>query len=139
MIRNGNFTGRTKIERASVQIGLLNAGEADAYYSLQLDLQNYDFDDDDHVFVEAYKNTIRMRWDWGTVGNIVQPSNTTLGDFQSADWHKKWSDIDLENAITAGRGMKMPGQRLPRFELKSLVLHLRSMSSKPSGQKKTGY
>ena len=64
---------------------------------------------------------------------------TDRGDFQSADWHKKWSDIDLENAITAGRGMKMPGQRLPRFELKSLVLHLRSMSSKPSGQKKTGY
>ncbi len=66
--------------------------------------------------------------------------NSDRGDFQSAEWHKKWSDIDIENAITAGRGMKMPGQRLPRFELKSLVLYLRSLPPKPSaGDKKTGY
>jgi mono/diheme cytochrome c family protein len=62
------------------------------------------------------------------------------GNFRDADWQKHWSDTDLQQIITAGRGMKMPGSRMPRFELKSLVAYIRSLAPKPKAAPiKKGY
>jgi cytochrome c553 len=59
------------------------------------------------------------------------------GNFRDGQWHKKWSDNDLENIVTAGRGMRMPGQRMPRFELASLIKYIRTL--KPPAPEKKGY
>ncbi|HIA00808.1 MAG TPA: cytochrome c [Myxococcales bacterium] len=61
------------------------------------------------------------------------------GNFRDADWHKRWSNTDLKQIITAGRGMKMPGARMPVFELDSLLIYIRSLSPKPAATPKTGY
>ena len=60
------------------------------------------------------------------------------GDFRNADWQTKHSDADLANIVTAGRGMKMPGMRLPKLEMKSLLLYVRTLAPKDTGEKK-GY
>lgn len=50
-------------------------------------------------------------------------------DFTSPGWQRRWSDSELGGIITAGRGMKMPGARLPPLELKSVVSHIRSFDT----------
>ena len=59
------------------------------------------------------------------------------GDFRKAAWQEKHSDSDLSNIVTAGRGMKMPGMRLPRFEMKSLLLYIRSLKPAKAPTKKS--
>ncbi len=54
---------------------------------------------------------------------------TTVGiDLTSSAIQSKWSDADLAALIVAGRGTKMPGQRLPPKELSSVVAHVRTLA-----------
>ncbi|MFT7622257.1 MAG: mono/diheme cytochrome c family protein [Myxococcota bacterium] len=55
--------------------------------------------------------------------------NVDRGDFGDPGWHRRWSDEELMGIVTAGRGMKMPGSRLPPLELKSVVAYVRSFDA----------
>lgn len=54
--------------------------------------------------------------------------HTDRGNFRDLDWQKRWSDTDLKQIITAGRGMKMPGSRMPKYEMDSLITYIRTLS-----------
>ncbi len=53
--------------------------------------------------------------------------NVDRGNFADPGWHRRWSDSELMGIVTAGRGTRMPGFRLPTRELKSVVVYIRGM------------
>ena len=56
-----------------------------ASFDAAVDLATYGFPPDAHVFVEAYRQTILMRFDFGTVSAPRAPDNRLLADFPSAE------------------------------------------------------
>ncbi len=80
MIRRLNFTGRRRIQRSQVLIRLLpGAGEAWSF-DAKFSLTDFHFPPESSVFVEAYNPTSYMRFDFGTVGDIVIPEDRNLTD-----------------------------------------------------------
>lgn len=51
------------------------------------------------------------------------------GNFADPGWQRRWSDSELMDIVTAGRGTKMPGLRLPQKALESVVAHVRSFDA----------
>lgn len=80
-----NYTGLRKIERRHALIALEKSGNGDVQFRADLTLADYRFPEDALVFVEAYRQTTWTRYDFGTVGAIVRPVDTTLADFDSPD------------------------------------------------------
>lgn len=84
MLRRFNYTDRKRIRRDDVSIVTRTAaGPAfDADLSL---LTTYDFDRQCCVYVEAYRKTTWMRFNFGLVGAIAPPPDRSLGRFGVAD------------------------------------------------------
>jgi hypothetical protein len=84
-VRRFNFTARQRIAQADVQIVLENTKDSVAVFNLVLDLAAYEFPSDARIFVEAYRQTSVMRFDFGTVSAPTSPLDRSLLDFPSAD------------------------------------------------------
>jgi len=84
MIRRFNYTDRLRILREDVQVELKQNGE-NFSFDAKLDLADYDLPEDALVFVEAYRQTSWMRFDYGTVGAITPPADRGLSEFDSPD------------------------------------------------------
>lgn len=50
------------------------------------------------------------------------------GDFRDPAWHERFSDTNLAEIITAGRGMAMPGVRLTPLDRASVIAFVRNFN-----------
>jgi len=82
-IRRINFTKRQRIRRDDVKIILGHSDRDLACFDASLDLESYGFPGDARIFVEAYRQTTLMRFDFGTVSLQAPPADRYLADFES--------------------------------------------------------
>jgi hypothetical protein len=85
MIRRINYTGRQRISRDDVKIVVYEKSGSSACFEAKLDLASYDLPADAIVFVEAYRQTFLMRFDFGTCLEIEPPSERFLTEFESTE------------------------------------------------------
>lgn len=72
-VRRINYTGRKRFERKRISI------EMDwPAFNAALDLSDCGLPESARVFIEAYRQTARFRFPFGTVGNVRPPGNTDL-------------------------------------------------------------
>jgi hypothetical protein len=79
MKRKLNYTGRKKIKRENVTINFIRQNGAVVAFAVnRLDLNDLNLPSEAKVYVEAYYRTELKRFDFGTVGNISNPSPCDL-------------------------------------------------------------
>lgn len=75
MISRINRTGRQRIRKSDVELKLRTVENQDApIVDLELQLASYGFPESAYVRAEAWRGHAVQRWDYGTVGNLRQPS-----------------------------------------------------------------
>jgi hypothetical protein len=84
MQRKFNYTNRVKLLQADVRFTLATESET-ATFDAVLDLDSYDLPPDALVFVEAYRQTAWMRFEWGTVAKLQVPTDRRLTEFESPE------------------------------------------------------
>lgn len=84
-IRRINYTGRKRISLRDIQVTLRENGERATAFDATLDLAEYNLPGDARIYVEAYRLTSRMRFDFGTVGNICPTRDRSLTEFDSGE------------------------------------------------------
>lgn len=84
-IRRMNYTGRKKIKREDVKILLHVLPDGGLTFDAELRLKDYKLPADALVFVEAYRQTIWMRFPYGTAGAIVPLPGRRLSEFGSPE------------------------------------------------------
>src|SRR5260370_36167397 len=85
MIRRINYTGRRRISRDHVKIVVCERSGSPASFEATLDLSSYDLPADATVFVEAYRQTFLMRFNFGISSEIEPPSERFLTEFESTE------------------------------------------------------
>lgn len=84
-IRRINYTGRKRIGHRDIQVTLREDGERASTFDARLNLTGYNLPSDARVYVEAYRQTSWMRFDFGTVGNTCPPADRALTEFDSGE------------------------------------------------------
>jgi hypothetical protein len=82
-IRKFNFTNRIRIGRDCISIQLENERTSQYEFRAKLNLNNLDFPKDSEVFLEAYYQTEKKRFSFGSLGQLSQPSDRSLAEFAS--------------------------------------------------------
>ncbi len=83
MIRRFNYTRREKISRKDIKI-TLNVEAGGIWFDVDLSyLGTCGFPMESFVFIEAYRQTNWLRFDFGTVGGITQPESRDLSLFET--------------------------------------------------------
>jgi hypothetical protein len=85
MIRRINYTGRKRLKREDTQFFLDTDRNGFSIFNAALNLDEYGLPSDASVFVEAYRQTIWMRFDYGTIGNCRAPADRRLTEFDSTE------------------------------------------------------
>lgn len=85
MIRRINFTNRIRIRRKDVRITLLEEDGKLAFIADLSQLAEYELPPESSVFVEAYRQTNWMRFNFGQVGAITPDKDCELSQFDSPD------------------------------------------------------
>lgn len=98
-VRRLNYTARKRIVRSDVNVTLQKTEAGTAVFNADLNLAAYEFPFDARVFVEAYRQTTLMRFDFGTVSAPKPPIDRSLADFPSAD------EILFRIRVTATSGL----------------------------------
>ncbi len=75
-----NFTGRRRISKNHVTISVTGIGGIETF-SADLQLANYGFPDSAAVIIEAWRQLELVRFDFGTIGNLVPPASCRLSEF----------------------------------------------------------
>lgn len=105
-VRRLNYTDRQRIAQADVEFILHVATDGTGAFDARLDLSRYEFPSDARVFVEAYRQTTLMRFDYGSVSTPVPPANRALADFETADEVR----FRVKVTATAGDAGKLLGE-----------------------------
>lgn len=83
-VRTLNYTGRKRIRREDARIAIREEKKGPVF-DAGLTISGYGLPADAHIFVEAYRQTHYMRFDFGRVGAPTIPSDRFLHDFESAE------------------------------------------------------
>lgn len=83
MLRKLNFTERTKIPRAAVQITLRRESDGVLAFDPVLDLSSVSAPAASRVYIEAHYRTSYMRFDFGTLGDLTPPADRRLSEIDS--------------------------------------------------------
>jgi len=79
MKRRLNFTGRRRIPQKNVSVCLIKDKQGNVVsFNATIDLNGLGFPSDAKVYVDAYRRYELRRFEFGTVGNISPPSDTSL-------------------------------------------------------------
>lgn len=86
-IRRINSTGRKKILREDIQVFVHQGSDGVLTFDAILDLAEYELPPNAQVFVEAYRQSTFMRFEYGTVAAPQAPSGSTrrLTEFATKD------------------------------------------------------
>ena len=85
MLRKLNFTERAKIPRAAVHIALRRESDGVLAFDPSLDLSAVAAPRESRVYIEAHYRTSYMRFDCGTLGDVVFPENRRLPEIDSTN------------------------------------------------------
>ena len=85
MIRRLNYTGRIRILREDARVLVTDRKDMPAVFKADLDLSGYGLPDEAEVYVEAYRQTLWMRFPFGTIGKLAPPGITELAEFDSPE------------------------------------------------------
>jgi len=80
-----NYTGRKKISREDAVITITQGHNGYHSFNANLRLKDYKLPDNALVFIEAYRQTTWMRFDYGRAGNPVEPTDRNLYEFETPD------------------------------------------------------
>ncbi|HBI47093.1 MAG TPA: hypothetical protein DDY78_30205 [Planctomycetales bacterium] len=80
-----NYTGRARINRSDVCVIVYQPPQGPPTFDVDLRLGGYKLPAEALIFVEAYRQTLWMRFPFGRAGAIVPPQDRRLTDFDSAD------------------------------------------------------
>ena len=80
MIRRLNYTGRRRIPRENIRIAIYRNGDTEEF-DARVSCAGLGLPDSACVFVEAYHKSDWMRFDFGTVGQLVMPRDRRLTAF----------------------------------------------------------
>jgi len=83
-VRTLNFTRRKRIERKHALI-TVHEDHNGPFFDAMLDLSSYGLPDEARVFVEAFRQTTYMRFDFGRIGDLRAPSKRFLTEFDTAE------------------------------------------------------
>ena len=83
-IRTLNYTNRKRIRREDARI-TIREEKSGSSFSADLRLTDYELPSDARVFVEAYRQTQYMRFDFGLAGAVRIPADCSLTDFDSPE------------------------------------------------------
>jgi len=78
MKRRFNYTGRIRIPRERITVTLNRSGNSISSFNANVDLNGLHLQPDARVYIEAYHRTDSRRFNFGTVGNLTSPRDTTL-------------------------------------------------------------
>jgi hypothetical protein len=83
MIRTFNYTGRKSLPKEQIQVRLHRTVPAMSFDAALMDFDKLQFPDSARIFVEAYHQSVYMRFDFGTKGSITIPpvEERFLADF----------------------------------------------------------
>jgi hypothetical protein len=84
-VRTLNYTKRRRIRREHVDISLFTTTLGEYAFDAVVDLETYRLPEEARIFIEAYRQTHWMRFDFGTVGKLVPPKNRSLAIFDNTD------------------------------------------------------
>lgn len=107
-----NHTGRKKIYREDVHIILTKKDNDMAAFTADLKFSKYKLPDEARVFVEAYRQTNWMRFDFGTVGDISARDDLTLTQFNSIEGILFRVKVTLLSAPPQGK-LLAEGDKIP--------------------------
>jgi hypothetical protein len=82
LIRRYNYTGRKAIDRSDANMRI---EDAPLRFHAALALDDYGLPADGKVFVDAYRQTNWMRFDFGTVGAVKAPGDLRLSEFDTRE------------------------------------------------------
>src|SRR5262245_8716433 len=85
MIRRFNYTGRRKIVREHAQVTVNVPARGTPTFSADVELGGYRLPATAQVYVEAYRHTSMMRFDWGTIADCRGRNGTELYEFGTAE------------------------------------------------------
>jgi hypothetical protein len=111
-IRRLNFTKRRRIARDDVDI-VVHEDTSPPNFDVQLKLASYGFPSDARVFVEAYRQTTLLRFDFGTTGATSQPADMSLAAFESAAairFRVRVTSASDQQGLLIGLADKIPGR-----------------------------
>ena len=84
-VRTLNYTRRKRILREDVDIVLYTTSLGEHAFDANLGIEKYKLPETAQVFVEAYRQTHWMRFDFGTVGAVLPPRQRILSTFDNVD------------------------------------------------------
>jgi hypothetical protein len=85
MNRRFNFTGRKKIGREHAKVTVSVPAEGPPSFTADVVLAEYGLPADAPVYIEAYRQTSLMRFEWGTVADSRARNGCELTDFGAAE------------------------------------------------------
>lgn len=80
-VRRINYTDKKRINKKDIKVHVYPSDNGSPEFDVNLDLSNYKLPEESKIFVEAYRQTSWMRFDFGTVGKIQSPPNRKLSEF----------------------------------------------------------
>ena len=83
-VRRLNYTERQRIAHRDVVFTLQDTDDGSAVFDASINLAPYRFPADARVFVEAYRQTTLLRFDFGTVSVLTPPKARSLAVFEAA-------------------------------------------------------
>ena len=84
-IRRINYTERRRVGRSDVDIVIRDKEAAKPYFDAAIRLSKHAFPPDAKVFIEAYRQTNLMRFNFGSVSMPANPADRYLTEFQSVE------------------------------------------------------
>ena len=83
--RKFNFTDRRKLNRKHIGISVAMNEEGTISFNAELELDSYELPPEAQVYIEAYRQTQRKRFDCGIVGRFSLPLDRSLDVFDSVE------------------------------------------------------
>jgi len=84
-VRTLNYTRRQRLLREDLDFVVVATNAGDHVFEARLQLRDYGLAPGSKVFVEAYRQTHWMRFDFGTVGYQVPQADRRLSEFDTMD------------------------------------------------------
>lgn len=85
LTRKLNFTGRKKIPKSQISIGIRQGEDNVKSFTAELNLNDLNLPPNAEVYIEAYRRHAYMRFPFGTVENIIIPENRSLSGFNPGE------------------------------------------------------
>ena len=84
-VRTLNYTQRRRLPREEIDVVISTNDLSEYAFDANLILQRHRLPAEAKIFVEAYRQTHWMRFDFGTVGSVTPPRNRVLSIFDNVD------------------------------------------------------